>query len=426
MILILFSRFSIFEYSVMARNYGLSMLILFVIAAFYARWRDRGVGIGVALFLLANTNLPALLLVIGVLGYWFIDLAIARTPITAPVWRRWLVNAIIAGVGVILCVITVLPTYNDAAAATHGGSILSLLAHGILLPSQGLNELVLLPMQDLVRLTGHSLGGGTKTHILASLILFASTLVLVRRPAAFVAALGGLLTFSLFFMLVSPGGYRHHVEWLIFFLSLIWIANTAPSVETRLKPALQRYLPALEKAGAIALLLLLGLQAADGALLIGRALTGPPASRSRDLGALIAATPALRTATIIAEPDYLVEPLAYYAANPSYLLREHRAGPVIHFTKHAELALSLGELLTNARSIANRTGRPVLILLQSPLDAIHAEQTASGYDWTFTTTPAEVAAFRQATVPIKTFGPVNGDETFTAYLLRPSPSAGAR
>src|SRR5271166_6093382 len=41
--LLLVNRFAIYEYLVMARNYGISMLILFVITACYERHRDRGV-----------------------------------------------------------------------------------------------------------------------------------------------------------------------------------------------------------------------------------------------------------------------------------------------------------------------------------------------------------------------------------------------
>ena len=52
--LILCGRFSMYEYSVMARNYGISMLLLFLFAAFYERHRDKDLLLGVLLFLLAN------------------------------------------------------------------------------------------------------------------------------------------------------------------------------------------------------------------------------------------------------------------------------------------------------------------------------------------------------------------------------------
>ncbi|WP_246708651.1 hypothetical protein [Rhizobium ruizarguesonis] len=68
-VLIMASDAFAYEYSVMARNYGISALLLFVIAANYQAWRKRGYLIGGLLFLLANQchcrhhdrRLPALL-----------------------------------------------------------------------------------------------------------------------------------------------------------------------------------------------------------------------------------------------------------------------------------------------------------------------------------------------------------------------------
>jgi hypothetical protein len=63
--LILIARFSIYEYSVMARNYGISMLLLFLFAALYERHRDRDCLLGVLLFLLANCNVHSVALAGG-------------------------------------------------------------------------------------------------------------------------------------------------------------------------------------------------------------------------------------------------------------------------------------------------------------------------------------------------------------------------
>jgi hypothetical protein len=54
--LILLGHFFLFEYSVMARNYGIAMLVLFAVATYYPAYRSRGIVLGVLLFLLANCN----------------------------------------------------------------------------------------------------------------------------------------------------------------------------------------------------------------------------------------------------------------------------------------------------------------------------------------------------------------------------------
>jgi hypothetical protein len=45
--LILLGHFFLFEYSVMARNYGIAMLVLFAVATYYPAYRSRGIVLGV-------------------------------------------------------------------------------------------------------------------------------------------------------------------------------------------------------------------------------------------------------------------------------------------------------------------------------------------------------------------------------------------
>src|SRR6516164_4476184 len=72
--LLVFSKAMLFEYSVMARNYGISMLLLFLLAACYQRYRERNIVLGMLLFLLANTNLHSVLLTGAFLLFWLIDI----------------------------------------------------------------------------------------------------------------------------------------------------------------------------------------------------------------------------------------------------------------------------------------------------------------------------------------------------------------
>jgi hypothetical protein len=75
--LVALSNFAVWEYSVMARNYGITMLVLFAFAAGYERWRRRGWVVGLWLLLLANTNVHSVLLA-GALGLFSRPLARLR------------------------------------------------------------------------------------------------------------------------------------------------------------------------------------------------------------------------------------------------------------------------------------------------------------------------------------------------------------
>lgn len=102
-----------------------------------------------------------------------------------------------------------------------------------------------------------------------------------------------------------------------------------------------------------------------------------PESRSRELARLVERTPELQEATIIADPDYLVEPLPNYLPNPTCLLRERRFGNTVRFTASARLTVYLQDVLDEARQVHGMTGKPVVILLQERVDPSAATTKAT-------------------------------------------------
>jgi hypothetical protein len=100
-------------------------------------------------------------------------------------------------------------------------------------------------------------------------------------------------------------------------------------------------------------------------------------------------------------------------------MREHRYGAIVRFTKRAQLDLSLGDVLDNARRLRAQTGSPVVILLQERLGGLTTGgKNMEGYDWSLTMTPDEIQAFRKATVQLARFGPSLSGEDFDVYALR--------
>jgi hypothetical protein len=254
-----------------------------------------------------------------------------------------------------------------------------------------------------------------------SLVLFAGTLGLVRRPAALLGSWTALLGFVFFFASLYPGHYRHEALWLVFLISMYWISGRGDREDHSIPPSKTgTAIHAIETSGYVAFVLLLVLQALAGLLAIAPlVLRIGPESRSWDLGQLISHNPELRDAIIVADPDYLVEPLPYYISNPTYLLREHRFGNIVHFTRNATLHLSLDDILGEAQQLHASTGKPVIILLQDRLNPASPPQVIpEAYDWELSTTPDQVRRFQASTQLIKNFGRVSeNDETFDAYLL---------
>lgn len=401
---IMFGAVGLYEFTVSARNYGISMLVLFAIAELYPRYRDRGVVVGLLLAVLCNTNVPANFLAAGLLGFWLVEL------IGEEGWRwtgkhwRWLANVAVAAAGAALCFLQVFPTVHDAAVTAHPDGIDPLIvARALANPVQSFPDLAtaLYPL------------GQVGAVIL--LILLVGTLAgMFRAPAAFLTGLGAMLTFQLFFQLVYPGTYRHEALLLIFFVTLYWLVargrgGTWPD-------GFVSGGGRLVGVGAACFAALLALQVPVSLRHIRAEAAGIPYSRSRDL-AMLLTTQRLGHAILMAEPDEVLEAIPYYTANPIYLLREQRFGRVKRFTRAARLQLSLGEILDDAERLGARWRRPVVLVIRHQLDTMHPRSTPAPYIGAFTTTPEQVARFAAATRRLATFAPAMGDESYDVFLL---------
>ncbi|ANL22678.1 MULTISPECIES: hypothetical protein [Rhizobium] len=417
MLLSLFSSFSIFDYAAMSRNYGISMLVVFLIVLNWEKGLRNGILLGLLFALLANTNVHSVVLVGGFLAYWFFDLVLARPRPPLSAYRAFVTAAAIAAIGIVLCVMTVYPTFNDAGQNDLAGKNFALLVLSALVAT---NSYFMAFYPD--RIVALVLADPLFARIFASLmavLIYGSLLGLAnRRPAMFAAALV-LLGLSLLFTLVYPGSYRHQALWLVFMIAVT--ALTLPPRPGLADVAGTEAAGVVVKIGRLCFMILLALQVASGIEKVHRFLfTDMPLSRARDLGSFIQSRPDLKDAIIVADPDYLVEALPYYVSNRTYLLREERFGAIVHYTRNARLSLSLADILQTARQLQQSEHAPVVILLSQRLDRITAPVALrESYNWLLSLTPENISAFRSETTLVKRFGPVAGsDETFDVYLLK--------
>ncbi len=408
--LIMFGGLGLFEYTVSARNYGMSALVLFVFAALYPRWRDRGVTMGLVLFLLCNTNVPSNFLAAALLGFWLLEI-VSEEGLR---WHRkygwWMANAAIAAAGALVCFLTVFPASQDAASISH---------------PDGLGFGTLLGALTGWKAAFPDLAGpfelGWIGGVLASLALLGSLAGLLRSPGAFLAAAGVMLFFKLFFLLVYPGGYRHQGLLIMFLVTLYWLLAAGRGGHwPQSMRALRRIADRAARIGAIFFTLLLALQLTHSIRHIAAALQDRPYSRIHDLAELLERE-GLTDAIVLGHPDVMVEALPYYADNPVYLLRNQRFGHVVHFTKNARLELSLSEILADAQRIARETGKPVVIALRYQPDPNGPERSVrEGYLGTYYTDGEQDRRFLEATRLLARFGPAITDESYDVYLLTAS------
>ncbi|MDB5694190.1 MAG: hypothetical protein JWO81_3253 [Alphaproteobacteria bacterium] len=420
--LILFGAFGMYEYAVVARNYGISMLVLFALAALYPRWRDRGIVIGLVLALLCNTNVPSALLAAAFLLFWLVELVGEEGLRWSRRYGMFVLNAAVAAAGALLCFLTVYPTVHDAAAIQFHGSITpSVVWSAVSTPAATFWAFV----PPFVRAT-------PAAAAFLGLLVFGSLLGLLRSPAAFLSALVVFLGFELFFQLIYPGYYRHEALLLVYLVTLYWLVAEGRGGAWPEAWRVEARLGRLPEIGTALFLVLLGLQVVTGAGLAAADLNGIPYSRSRDLAALLKREH-LTDAVLVADPDTLLEPLSYYAPNPIYLMRRQRFDRVVRFTGQVRRELSVDDYLRDARILQARTGRPVVILFQRHIDgATRPFHILEVYNWAFSGTPEQVRRFQASTRRLARFAPAITDESYDVYLLNapkpvpapPAPPAG--
>lgn len=387
--LILFSLYGAFEFTVMARNYGMSMLVMFALAALYRRIRDS-LWFGVILILLCNTNVPSCFLAAAFLLMRFVELLTAEGRRS----RRELVlfagNAALALAGAILCFITVFPTVNDAASPAYADGI------G---PAKVIGNLL------------HSPYGFASIGMSAPLLAIAS-LGFIRKPAALAAALVALLLSKLFFVMVFPSSYRHELLYLAFLIALYWMTIEGAGGSWRDRP----WMRSVEVAGTWVFVALLAVQTALLYFPLHLEAEGTPYSRSADAAAIIR-RPEFAGAIIMADPDTMVEPMAQYApGHPLWFLRSHRFGAVVPLSRAAQRVLTLDDILGDARKLHDRTGRKVIFLSNEELKPALLHTYRAMYDDVTVIDPASVNRFTAATRKIASLRGAGSDESYDLYV----------
>lgn len=394
---VIFTALAVFEYSVMARNYGISVLLMFLAASLAPARAAHPYRLAAALALLANTNVHATLLAGFAAGAWAIEIAAGQwRGRLAPGLRQYLPLGLVLAGG-LLAFAFAMPRENTILTTAHSGfafaDVASAVRGAVLRPDETFGDLI----PDWVR------------PKLAILVLYGAILGLAVRPPLLLAALGAQVGLGVFFRLIYPGWYRHQGLYLVFLIALYWVA-----VESGGFRAVRR-IPRLALRGGLGSLLalvLLDVMRAPG--LIGGDIT-EARSASEAFGEFLTGSPQYRDAVVVAEPAFMMEALAYYAPNRLFLPREGRFGAVVSWTTASRSRLTLGEVLAAARSVAQTTRRPVLIVLQ-PVDLSAPGEQRYMYGKVFTWSGAEIEAFERETTRVAAFT-ATSDERYVVYAL---------
>jgi hypothetical protein len=397
---IIFSLYGAFEFVAMARNYGISVLVMFALAAVYQRVRNN-LWFGLILAVLCNTNVPSCLLAAAFLLFRFVEMLTDTSGHTKRDWLVFCGNALIAAFGAFLCFVTVYPPFNDQAVSRNLGHL------GV---AQVINALV--DSEWGFAHIAFDWPPAFKAIPINAILLAISCLAFIRRPAALTASIAALVAFKLFFYFVYFSSYRHEILYVIFLLSLYWMISDGAGGAWRHREWHDR----AQFIGVGTFLALLLLQ--TGRLLnpVQMQLEGIPDSRAADV-AMLLKRPELSKAIVMGDPDTNLEPLPYYVDNPIWLLRQARFGHVVPLSTKGRHELSMADVLADAERLHRQTGRPIVFLSHLELQDQREERFPHMIFRDATTLrPEEVRRFLSSTRLIAKLWGSGSDEEYDVYV----------
>jgi hypothetical protein len=410
--LFVFSGLPIYEYSVMARNYGISMLLLFAFAALYPSRKTHPFVVGLILAFLCNTNIHSLILVCLLMGLWSWDTFVAEknTLLGTEACKFYMATAVVVagGAGALYAV---WPTENMIASDTTrytAAHIGNAFMTAIVAPATQFNELF--PSSVPIKLR---------------ILVFLGTIFgLIVRPPVFFIAYAALLVLSVLFSIIYSSWYRHQGLLVVFLISLYWIVIDREGGALRYK----RFHKIFQAGLYGGLAGLLAFIVASGATNVYRDWRYQKSASKAFAQDFLNTHQEYKDAILIGEPDFIIEAVRYYADNRMYIVREKRFGDTVRFVRNVQLNLSMGELLCTSWQIAKEEDKPVLIVLGhrylgvGPFDSGTLPKSVSYiYQRTFTWSTEELDDWRRHTRFLRQFDHnVIGDEAYTIYSLIPT------
>jgi len=355
-LLIVFGVFLGYEFSVVARNYGIAILLMMQACVLFPRRHTRPILLGLTLAIMANSSVHAALAALVIAFVWALD------AFNGAYRSKLLRVASIAGIviviaGVIVAIISAKPAPGMAFAPDLG--------------SMDLGEL----LRKVLRDPGSALAGSDYSDVgaagnlpwvrlgidpdLASRVIMDIALLwlawsLRKNRACLAGMILAILGFSVLFRGAYTGALRH--EGIIFFLfvSLCWIACIEPGESSTSTG---------RRAIAFGILPILITQTLAFPVLARRIFVLPESS-SKPFAQFIDRTPRYHNAILMSEQDYNFETMPYYVANPVYMPRQREFTYRVYFDRvKRQQHFTLGDLVHVADSVTCATGRTALVAI---------------------------------------------------------------
>lgn len=399
-----FSILPLYEYSVMARNYGISMLLMYLFAALYANRAKNIFLLTVILILLANTNLPGLIAAAILSSLFFINFLNDRKKYSYEFVERIILCALLIFVGGIFSFYTLLP---DESSLLTGATNLrpfaeyrNSLKHSLYYPGRVISEALSVSPSYVMSLVA---------QLLSSLLI----LGLLKRFTFALAIFAAFIIFGFINHFAYFISLRHQGILINLILVLYWIDALSPpnkfsyAISFFYKASIFFALPAL---------FIFGIYAAFERVNYD---LKHDVSSSKSMGDWIRKHAEWDDAIIIGEPDYILEALPIYVNLQIYIPREGIFRQYGKSTNKQQQTIHIDELLAIAQKLKREQRRPILIAFAwPPQDFENQGLKEFPYNRKLIWSEDEWLRFKNATDYLGAFNQSKGDENYYLYGLK--------
>lgn len=384
--LFIFGQYGLFEYGIIARNYGIAVTLFFTFAMLYRQKKDLGALLVLALA--AQTNFYATIFSLLLGAFVMLDRKDAFKN-----YRYYM------GFGVLL--LSGLISYLLCTPS----------AESLVVQSFSIQQVPFSKIWDVGWGFDHLFDGiwGFK-HGFKTFLLFAILTLFWKNKKTLIIAFLGMVFMAGFHLSIRPNYSHHEGMFLLYIIALFW-ANQSSSIQQPKKLNLQK----VQVAGYMVMLLILTFNLVRG-IRNYELYVNLDQSNADHLGLWLKSnTPA--NAVYIAEPDYDIEGVMYYQNQPFYLPRESQFGTYAQFTTANESHLSLSQLLTLSDSF-QRLGKVPYLIVQFDLENT-VDTLLHSYDKHFEIDSQSYQEFNRKFEKVADFHEfISTDESFYVYTKK--------
>lgn len=371
--LLSFSYLLLYEYSIICRNYALSVLFIFVLSHWFRRYRRQFIAVACGVFLLCHTSFHGLLIGMALIAGMIVDLSVSRVDERKEFFAsqrfRW--GAVIIVLGLATSLAQIIPAADSGFApewktdldTKRVAEILGLVTRGYL-P---------LPEPFVHFWESHWLEKWSPFRefqgLISCVLLSYGCILLLRHPPALVIYVVGTLGLLTFFYVKFSAGMRHHGFLFVLLLAAQWIARDAGlpnsrSVRDWAVVALKPLFP------AILCIHVLGAMIAIWMDYEHPFSTGEAAARFLQ-------EHALAHKPMLGEPDFTTLPvLGYLDKDRAYFPRAQRSGSFVIWNQRRNAIVSNAENLSLATILdaaAMLLGNEVILIVNQELPQTAAD-----------------------------------------------------